>query len=192
MRKLLFLTFVLTLVLSGCGGNDDVTADATYENEEHEEGVENNGLEPENEEDIENNELENEVDESSGDHEEISTDESENEEPLSTDQEENEEVEELEETPSQQNAVSMAQDYLAFTAFSESGLIEQLEFEGFGNEDATYAVDKIDVDWQEQAVIMAQDYLDFSSFSRSGLIEQLEFEGFSNDYATNAVDEVGL
>jgi hypothetical protein len=100
--------------------------------------------------------------------------------------------EESEETLSQQNAVAMAGDYLAYTAFSESGLIEQLEFEGFSNEDATYAVNQIDVDWQEQAVNMAQEYLDYTSFSRSGLIEQLEYEGFSNEHATYAVDEIGL
>src|SRR5690625_980837 len=97
-----------------------------------------------------------------------------------------------EETLSQQNAVSMAQDYLAYTAFSRSGLIDQLEFEGFDNDDATYAVDKLNVDWKEQAVRMAQNYLDYTSFSRSGLIDQLIFEGFSNEDATYAVDEIGL
>lgn len=93
---------------------------------------------------------------------------------------------------SQQNAVGMARDYLNYTAFSKSGLVEQLEFEGFDNDDATFAVNEIDVDWQEQANQMAEDYLDYSNFSRSGLIEQLEFEGFSNEQATNAVDETGL
>lgn len=95
-------------------------------------------------------------------------------------------------TPSQQNAVGMAEDYLDFTAFSKSGLIEQLKHEGFNDEDATYAVSQISVDWQEQAVDMAFNYLDYTSFSRSGLIEQLVHEGFSNEYATYAADEVGL
>src|SRR5690554_944988 len=83
------------------------------------------------------------------------------------------------ETLSQQNAVNMAKNYLAFMPFSKSGLVDQLEFEGFSNDDATYAVNNIDVDWNEQAVLSAQNYLDFMSFSRSGLIEQLKFEGFS-------------
>lgn len=86
----------------------------------------------------------------------------------------------------------MANDYLDYTAFSKSGLIEQLEYEGFSNEDATYAVNKISVDWKEQAVNMANDYLDYTSFSRSGLIEQLEYEGFSNEDAVYAVDQIGL
>mgnify|MGYP000937098731 CR=1 FL=1 len=102
---------------------------------------------------------------------------------------------EKEETPKltmgQKNALSKAKDYLDFAAFSRSGLIEQLEFEGFSNEDAAYAVDNCGADWNEQAAIKAQDYLDFSSFSRSGLIEQLEFEGFTTEQAEYGVKEVG-
>ena len=93
---------------------------------------------------------------------------------------------------SQQQAVKMAQNYIAYTAFSKSGLVEQLKFEGFVNEDATYAVENIDVDWKEQAVKMAENYLDYSAFSKSGLIEQLIFEGFSEEFATYAANEVGL
>jgi len=96
------------------------------------------------------------------------------------------------ETLSQKNAVKMAETYLKTIAFSKSGLVKQLEFEGFSNEDATYAVNKISVDWKEQAVKSAKVYLDTMAFSRSGLIEQLEFEGFSNEEATYAVDEIGL
>lgn len=96
------------------------------------------------------------------------------------------------ETLSQQNAVRMANSYIDYDAFSKSGLVEQLKYEGFSNEDATYAVDKIQVDWQEQAVMMAENYLDYDSFSRSGLIEQLKYEGFSGEQATNAVNEIGL
>lgn len=97
-----------------------------------------------------------------------------------------------EETLSQKNAVAMAKEYLQYMPFSKSGLMDQLKFEGFNDNDATYAVSNIEVDWRGQAVKMAKDYLDYSSFSRSGLIDQLEFEGFSNADATYAVDEVGL
>lgn len=51
------------------------------------------------------------------------------------------------ETTSQKNAVKKAKSYLKYDAFSRKGLIEQLEFEGFSNEDATYGVDSCDVDW---------------------------------------------
>lgn len=94
-------------------------------------------------------------------------------------------------TMSQKNALSKAQDYLAFTAFSYSGLISQLEYEGFSTEDATYAVDNCGADWNEQAAKKAQDYLDYSSFSRQGLIEQLEYEGFSAEQAEYGVTAVG-
>lgn len=96
------------------------------------------------------------------------------------------------ETNSQQQAVSMAENYISYTAFSKSGLIEQLEFEGFNNTDATYGAENISVDWKQQAVKMAENYLDYSAFSKSGLIEQLVFEGFSNEFATYAANEVGL
>ena len=95
---------------------------------------------------------------------------------------------------SQQNAVRKAEDYLDYTAFSRSGLINQLvEFEGFSTEDATFAVDQITVDWNEQAAKKAKDYLDYTAFSRSGLINQLvEFEGFTPEQAEYGVATTGL
>lgn len=93
---------------------------------------------------------------------------------------------------SQQNAIREAEGYLDYTAFSKSGLIEQLEYEGYPTEEATFAVDQIEVDWNEQAVKSAQSYLEYTSFSRSGLIEQLQYEGFTTEQATYGVDQVGL
>lgn len=57
---------------------------------------------------------------------------------------------------SQQNAIDTARDYLDYTGFSRSGLIDQLEYEDYSTEDATFAVDYLDVDWNEQAVIVAE------------------------------------
>ena len=91
----------------------------------------------------------------------------------------------------QLNAIGSAKSYLDYTAFSRTGLIKQLEFEGFSTEDATFAVDNVDVDWMEQAAKAAQNYLDFSSFSKQGLIDQLEFEGFTSDQAAYGVSAVG-
>jgi len=42
-----------------------------------------------------------------------------------------------------EQAVLKAKNYLDIMAFSRVGLIEQLEFEGFSNEEAIYAVDEI-------------------------------------------------
>jgi len=95
------------------------------------------------------------------------------------------------ETVSQSNAVDKAKSYLSFTAFSRDGLIKQLEFEGFSNEDAVYGADTVGANWMEQALKSAKNYLDFSAFSRKGLINQLEFEGYTNEEAIYGVDGVG-
>jgi hypothetical protein len=95
-------------------------------------------------------------------------------------------------TASQRNAVRTAKDYLDYTAFSRKGLIQQLEFEGFSTEDATFGVDHIAVDWNEQAAKAAKAYLNYSGFSRDGLIDQLEFEGFTPAQAAYGATAAGL
>jgi hypothetical protein len=80
---------------------------------------------------------------------------------------------------------------LNFTNFSRQGLIEQLEYEGFSVEDATFAVDTIVIDWNEQAALSAESYLSFSSFSRQGLFDQLLYEGFTPEQAEYGVTAVG-
>ena len=92
------------------------------------------------------------------------------------------------ENVNQSNARKKAASYLSYSAFSRSGLIKQLEFEGFSNADASYGADAQNADWNKQAVKKASNYLSYSAFSRSGLIKQLEFEGFSNTEATFGTD----
>lgn len=91
----------------------------------------------------------------------------------------------------EKNAIKKAESYLSFTSFSRSGLIKQLEFEGFSHDASVVAVDNINVDWNEQAAKKAESYLSFTSFSRSGLMEQLEFEGFTKEQAEYGVTSVG-
>ena len=86
-------------------------------------------------------------------------------------------------TESQLNAIAKAQDYLNYTAFSRSGLIDQLVFEGFTKTVSTFAVDSLRVDWNEQSYLKAQDYLAYSSFSLPSLIDQLVYEGFTEAQA---------
>lgn len=95
-------------------------------------------------------------------------------------------------TVSQQNAKGKAADYLEFSAFSRSGLIKQLEFEKFSAADATWAVDKLKVDWNAQAALKAKEYLEYQSFSRAGLVDQLMFEGFTAAQAEFGVSKTGL
>jgi hypothetical protein len=99
-------------------------------------------------------------------------------------------------TLSQQNAFAKATDYLGFTAFSRSGLADQLKFEGFSPEDTEFALARLEaaggVDWNAQAAAKAADYLKMMSFSHSGLIEQLIFEGFTQAQAEFGVSQTGL
>lgn len=89
------------------------------------------------------------------------------------------------------NAVAKAKSYLNFTSFSREGLIQQLEYEGFSTEAATYAVDNIDVDWNEQCAKKAKSYLDFMAFSRDGLYQQLQYEGFTEEQIQYGLSSVG-
>jgi hypothetical protein len=92
------------------------------------------------------------------------------------------------ENVNQSNARKKAASYLSLSAFSRSGLIKQLEFEGFSNADATYGADAQNAEWNKQAAKAAGNYLKLSAFSRSGLIKQLEYEGYSNEDATFGTD----
>jgi len=94
-------------------------------------------------------------------------------------------------TMGQEQAVAKGRDYLDYAAFSRKGLIDQLVFEGFSTEDATFAVDSIAPDWNAQAAKKAQEYIDYTSFSRQGLIDQLVFEGFSQAQAEYGAKAVG-
>ena len=83
-------------------------------------------------------------------------------------------------TTGQRNALRKAEDYLSYSAFSREGLINQLEFEGYEENDIIFAVDNVTVDWNEQCYKKAKSYLQYSAFSKQGLIDQLEFEGFTD------------
>ena len=96
------------------------------------------------------------------------------------------------ETVAQENARSKAEEYLSMSAFSRSGLIDQLKFEGFSKKDAIYGVDATGTNWMKQAAAKAEEYLDMSSFSKAGLIEQLEFEGFTPKQAAFGAAQSGL
>lgn len=88
----------------------------------------------------------------------------------------------LEEKPKltlgQENAIRKAQSYLGLMGFSRTGLIEQLQFEGFSPEEATFGADSAGADWNAECAEKAQSYIDMMSFSRQGLYDQLAFEGF--------------
>jgi hypothetical protein len=76
--------------------------------------------------------------------------------------------------------------------FSRTGLIGQLEYEGYSTADSTYGVDAQNADWNAQAAKTAASYLKFSSFSRIGLIDQLVYEGYTQAQAEYGVGTTGL
>lgn len=94
-------------------------------------------------------------------------------------------------TMGQSNALESALLYLETIPFSYTGLIEQLEYEGYSTEDATYAAENCGANWNEQALKKAKSYLDSTAFSYTGLIDQLEYEGFTSEQATYGVDQCG-
>jgi hypothetical protein len=80
-------------------------------------------------------------------------------------------------TNQQKNAARSAQSYLNLMGFSRQGLIDQLSSsagDGYAVQDATIAVDSLNVDWNAQAVRSAKSYLKLTAFSCSGLIQQLD------------------
>ena len=82
--------------------------------------------------------------------------------------------------------------YLETMPFSESGLIKQLESEGFSKEDATFGVTNLGANWSEQAARHAKTYLETMPFSKKELITQLESEGYTKEQATYGVKQTGL
>lgn len=101
-------------------------------------------------------------------------------------------------TVSQENAIKEAQNYIDIMGLSKVGLMNQLTSDsgsGYNKEDAAFAIEHINVDWNAEAVESAQAYLDTMSFSRSALIEQLHSKagsGFTLKQATYATNKVGL
>lgn len=77
-------------------------------------------------------------------------------------------------------------------AFSRSGLIDQLIYEECWVEDATWAVDRVTVNWNEQAARHAEQYLDSMAFSRQGLLDHLLYEGHTPEQAEYGVSKTGL
>lgn len=94
-------------------------------------------------------------------------------------------------TLAQQNVINQAKDYLDYSGFSRTGLIDQLEYEGYSTEDATFGADNAGADWGAEAAESAADYLDYSSFSRQGLYDQLAYEGFTDAEINHGLAAVG-
>ncbi len=91
-----------------------------------------------------------------------------------------------------------AENYLRFAPFSRKGLIQQLSSaagDGYSVEDATFAVDSLNINYNEQATKAAKSYLAMTHFSHSGLVEQLSSDagdGYTPEQAEYGVSHAGL
>lgn len=100
-------------------------------------------------------------------------------------------------TGQQKNAVKSAKNYISFAGFSRDGLINQLSSDagdGYNIDDATVAVDSMDIDFNKQAVKSAENYLSFTGFSCDGLINQLSSSAgdkYTKEQAEYAAKSVG-
>jgi len=100
-------------------------------------------------------------------------------------------------TGPQKNAVRAAKSYLNISAFSRDGLIDQLSSQagnGFNINDATKAVDSLNVDWNQEAVKSAKQYLKMMGFSCKGLVQQLSSRAggkFTEQQATFGAQRAG-
>jgi hypothetical protein len=94
-------------------------------------------------------------------------------------------------TVGQENAIKKAKSYLDLSGFSRTGLISQLEYEGFAPEDSAFAADNSGADWNAEAAEKANSYMEMTAFSRDGLAGQLEYEGFTPEQIAAGLAAVG-
>ncbi len=94
-------------------------------------------------------------------------------------------------TTGEKNALKAAKGYLNVTAFSYTGLIDQLKYDGYSDSEAKYGADNCGANWKEQAAKAAKQYLNITSFSRSGLIEQLVYDGYTQTEAEYGATQAG-
>ena len=62
-------------------------------------------------------------------------------------------------------------------------------FDGYSIEDATFAVDHIDVDWDYQAILYAKE--NGVGESESQITEMMQYYGFNQDQIAKALKEIG-
>ena len=95
-------------------------------------------------------------------------------------------------TMNRTQAVRAAKDYLRVSAFSYTGLVKQLKYEGYSTSDAKYGASHSGANWMKQAVKSAKEYLRVSAFSFSGMVGQLKYEGYTHAQAVHGARAAGL
>ena len=98
----------------------------------------------------------------------------------------------IELTNSQKNAVIRAYEEENFWHVSRDYLIHDIlvGFDYFSVEDATFAVDHMDVDFDEQAVLFVKE--NSSGQSRGGITELMLYYGYTEEQINNALEQTGF
>ncbi len=93
-------------------------------------------------------------------------------------------------TDSQLEALNKAKSWLDMDCgFSKTNLISQLSLHGFSHDDATFAAEHCDADWNQEAEETAKRLLHSHYYSRMGLIRQLkDYEGYTYAEACYGAD----
>ena len=98
----------------------------------------------------------------------------------------------IELTNGQKNAVIRAYEEENFWHVSRDYLINDVlvGFDYFSIEDATFAVDHMDVNFDEQAVLYVKQ--NSSGQSRGGITEMMRYYGYTEEQINNALEETGI
>lgn len=97
-------------------------------------------------------------------------------------------------TVGERNALEKANTYSSIMNMSKQGIYKQLtsSVEGFTKEEAQYAIDNINADWNKNALEKAKSYQNTMSMSKNAIYRQLisNVEGFTKSEAQYAIDNL--
>lgn len=98
-------------------------------------------------------------------------------------------------THKQKEAYESARDYYASSHLSEKGFYQQLEFEGYSDDEIKYALDRLKPDYNRMALKCAKAYYDTRyAMSAQGIYDGLvdDWEGFTPEQAQYAIDHLDV
>ncbi len=98
----------------------------------------------------------------------------------------------IELTLSQKNALKKITEIDEFLHCSYTYMVEDylIDVEGFDKEDATFAADNCDIDWDNEAILAAEEAVNDGK-SKNGVIDWLKGRGFNNSQIDKAINAVG-
>lgn len=100
-------------------------------------------------------------------------------------------LESLSET--QVQAIQTAEDYLDTMPLSQTELLQMLSVENIDLEDAKFAIEYLNIDWNQEAKKKAKEYCKHKiGFSKEKLKAQLLFDHFTEEEANFAVSHVNV